>query len=201
MVNAELMVMVVKIVAIGVECMWRADWAHPSVGGAIVFVTPAVASSSSFLAISQRRRSLSTLVLLSQPGWPRSKEEDVLVGVPASACEGSVGLSYVGGRGSDVPQQLVWARCVGCQRLCGLDPSMSRLQRSFGLSDEWLTNGIEPEPSKVSQVESLSYVDPNFVALGLVRTAWVRPSSQGHVTDTREKKSPLSVYDPRIEGR
>ncbi|PKI55660.1 hypothetical protein CRG98_023971 [Punica granatum] len=31
--------------------------------------------------------------------------------------------------------------------------------------------------------------------------AWERPPSRGRATDAREKKSPLPVYDPKVEGR
>ncbi|PKI38544.1 hypothetical protein CRG98_041066 [Punica granatum] len=31
--------------------------------------------------------------------------------------------------------------------------------------------------------------------------AWECPPSWGRATDTREKESPLPVYDPKVEGR
>ncbi|PKI64036.1 hypothetical protein CRG98_015568 [Punica granatum] len=31
--------------------------------------------------------------------------------------------------------------------------------------------------------------------------AWECPPSRGRATDEREKESPLSVYDPKVEGR
>ncbi|PKI62774.1 hypothetical protein CRG98_016833 [Punica granatum] len=35
----------------------------------------------------------------------------------------------------------------------------------------------------------------------LCNAAWECPSSRGRATDTREKESPLPVYDPKVEGR
>ncbi|PKI66973.1 hypothetical protein CRG98_012638 [Punica granatum] len=57
----------------------------------------------------------------------------------------------------------------------------------------------------MSPVESPSCADPNLLSSGpaCVRysTAWECPSSPGRAMDTREKKSPLPVYDPKVEGR
>ncbi|PKI32888.1 hypothetical protein CRG98_046721 [Punica granatum] len=53
------------------------------------------------------------------------EEEGVSVGVSASICGGLVGSLW-----------LVWVWCLGCRRLRGLDPIMSRLQGSSVLSDE-----------------------------------------------------------------
>ncbi|PKI41998.1 hypothetical protein CRG98_037616 [Punica granatum] len=83
---------------------------------------------------------------------------------------------------------------------------------SHTLIREGLDEEIPPTKSKIEMIKRATHRQHNHqltssaaskgpACVLLDRAAWECPPSQGCVTDTREKESPLPVYDPKVEGQ